>query len=83
MTFGDVGCFMSHYFIWLKGTDHCTIVLEDDIDFQLNFKSNVQQMLREVNNYDPECMGPGVSYEVVSFFFSLFVVCTHTHINYM
>ena len=24
MTFGDVGCFMSHYFIWLKGTDHCT-----------------------------------------------------------
>ena len=54
-------------------------MLEDDIDFQLNFKSNVQQTLREVNNYDPECMGPGVSYEVVSFFLSLFFVCTHTH----
>ena len=57
MTFGEVGCFLSHYFIWLKviaeelGT---VLVLEDDIDFQPNFKSNVQRTLREVNSYDPE-----------------------------
>ncbi|XP_019853920.1 PREDICTED: procollagen galactosyltransferase 1-like isoform X2 [Amphimedon queenslandica] len=57
MTFGEVGCFLSHYFIWLRiiAEDMRTVlILEDDIDFQPNFKSNLKRTLQEVNSHDPD-----------------------------
>ena len=57
MTFGEVGCFLSHYFIWLRiiAEDMRTVlILEDDIDFQPNFKSKLQRTLQEVNSHDPD-----------------------------
>lgn len=49
---GEVGCFLSHYFIWLRIIAEglqTALVLEDDIDFEPNFKVNVLHILGEVN----------------------------------
>lgn len=57
MTFGEVGCFLSHYFIWLKiiAEDwEKILILEDDIDFEDNFRHDLMRTLREVENADPE-----------------------------
>ena len=57
MTFGEVGCFLSHYFIWLKiiAEDwEKILILEDDIDFEDNFRHDLIRTLREVENADPE-----------------------------
>jgi collagen beta-1,O-galactosyltransferase len=51
MTFGEVGCFLSHYFIWLKMIAeeiNTVLILEDDVDFEPNFKQNVLHTLEEV-----------------------------------
>ena len=57
MTFGEVGCFLSHYFIWLKmRTENLqtVLILEDDIDFEPDFKEKVLHILEEIENVDQE-----------------------------
>ena len=57
LTYGEIGCFLSHYFIWLKMIAHemdRVLVLEDDIDFQPFFRQNLETVLREVEEVDPE-----------------------------
>uniref|UniRef100_G3PZE4 Cerebral endothelial cell adhesion molecule n=1 Tax=Gasterosteus aculeatus aculeatus TaxID=481459 RepID=G3PZE4_GASAC len=46
LTKGEVGCFLSHYFIW-KEMDKA-LVFEDDVRFQANFKRRVLTLMEEV-----------------------------------
>lgn len=57
MTFGEVGCFLSHYFIWSKMRAEnleTVLILEDDIDFEPDFKEKVLHILEEIENVDQE-----------------------------
>ena len=57
LTYGEIGCFLSHYFIWLKVIAlnlEKVLVLEDDVDFEPYFRQNLETVLREVEEVDPE-----------------------------
>lgn len=57
MTNGEVGCFLSHYFIWLQMvTDNLekVLIMEDDIDFEPDFNQNVVDTLVEVEAIDKD-----------------------------
>ena len=50
---GEIGCFLSHYNIWeevVTKNYKQVVVLEDDIRFKPNFKSNLIAMMREVDD---------------------------------
>ena len=72
MTFGEVGCFLSHYFIWQKviwkAPLSCLVtlnvqmleqdlqevlVLEDDVDFEPDFRENLRVVLDEAHRHAP------------------------------
>ncbi|XP_031561834.1 procollagen galactosyltransferase 2-like isoform X2 [Actinia tenebrosa] len=50
LTMGEIGCFLSHYFIWEemlnKGLNN-VLVLEDDVRFESNFRRKVEAFLDE------------------------------------
>ncbi|KAK4539079.1 hypothetical protein RGQ29_031991 [Quercus rubra] len=52
MTMGEVGCFLSHYYIWKdvvdKNYSH-VIVLEDDVRFERNMKHRLREDLRQLD----------------------------------
>ncbi|CAL8406029.1 unnamed protein product [Arctogadus glacialis] len=51
LTKGEVGCFLSHYFIWKEMVDQQldkALVFEDDVRFQANFKRRVLRLMEEV-----------------------------------
>ncbi|XP_068608749.1 procollagen galactosyltransferase 2 [Brachionichthys hirsutus] len=51
LTKGEVGCFLSHYFIWKEIVDmqmDKALVFEDDVRFQANFKRRVLRLMEEV-----------------------------------
>ena len=51
ITYGEIGCFLSHYFIWEKvvaGEMDSVIVLEDDIRFLPGFRMRFSEMVDEV-----------------------------------
>ncbi|XP_063372835.1 glycosyltransferase 25 family member [Cydia amplana] len=55
MKAGEVGCFLSHYYVWEKVAKqrHGTaLVLEDDIHFAPYFRYRFQQLLRELTHLD-------------------------------
>uniref|UniRef100_A0A8C3A291 Cerebral endothelial cell adhesion molecule n=1 Tax=Cyclopterus lumpus TaxID=8103 RepID=A0A8C3A291_CYCLU len=55
LTKGEVGCFLSHYFIWKEMVDlqmNMTLVLEDDVRFQANFKRRVLLLMEEVEQVE-------------------------------
>ena len=48
---GEIGCFLSHYFIWeemIAKNLQRVIVLEDDLRFKPNFKSELAVVMAEV-----------------------------------
>lgn len=50
MTFGEIGCFLSHFWIWEKIVTHKlkeVLVLEDDIRFEPFFKERALNVLKE------------------------------------
>ncbi|XP_063686182.1 procollagen galactosyltransferase 2-like [Bolinopsis microptera] len=50
---GEIGCFLSHYYIWeevVAKNYKQVVVLEDDVRFKPNFKSNLAAMMREVDD---------------------------------
>ncbi|CAI8043596.1 Procollagen galactosyltransferase 1 [Geodia barretti] len=56
MTFGEVGCFLSHYFIWKKVVDEGldrVLVVEDDIDFEPRFREGLAEVMKEVEVLTP------------------------------
>ncbi|XP_035039806.1 procollagen galactosyltransferase 2 [Hippoglossus stenolepis] len=55
LTKGEVGCFLSHYFIWKEMVDEQmdkALVLEDDVRFQANFKRRVLRLLEELKQVE-------------------------------
>ncbi|KAI9587920.1 glycosyltransferase 25 family member [Glossina fuscipes] len=58
MTMGEIGCFLSHYYIWQniveKKLDE-VLILEDDIRFEPYFKENAEKIItqaRSLKEYD-------------------------------
>ena len=52
MTMGEIGCFLSHYFIWMdvRARNYSkVIVLEDDVRFERNMKHRLQDDLRQLD----------------------------------
>ncbi|KAK6627014.1 hypothetical protein RUM44_009491 [Polyplax serrata] len=52
MTHGEIGCFLSHYFIWEKvvqNDEKVVMVLEDDVRFEPYFRHKVNALLKEVD----------------------------------
>lgn len=53
LTFGEIGCFMSHYNIWLDMLDHEfkeIIVFEDDIRFEPFFRRKLAAVRQEIKD---------------------------------
>ncbi|XP_031682075.1 procollagen galactosyltransferase 2 [Oncorhynchus kisutch] len=51
LTKGEVGCFLSHYYIWKEMVDQQmdkALIFEDDVRFQANFKRRVIRLMEEV-----------------------------------
>lgn len=55
LTKGEVGCFLSHYYIWKEIVDmqmDKALVFEDDVRFQANFKRRVLRLMEEVEQME-------------------------------
>uniref|UniRef100_A0A3P8SEZ9 Cerebral endothelial cell adhesion molecule n=1 Tax=Amphiprion percula TaxID=161767 RepID=A0A3P8SEZ9_AMPPE len=53
LTKGEVGCFLSHYYIWKEVREETdALVLEDDVRFQANFKRRVLRLMEEVEQVE-------------------------------
>ncbi|KAJ7986895.1 hypothetical protein DPEC_G00333140 [Dallia pectoralis] len=51
LTKGEVGCFLSHYYIWKEIVDQQmdkALIFEDDMRFQANFKRRMLRLMEEV-----------------------------------
>ncbi|RVE75618.1 hypothetical protein OJAV_G00000490 [Oryzias javanicus] len=54
LTKGELGCFLSHYNIWKEIVDRglkTSLVLEDDLRFEVFFKRRLQALLQEVTTH--------------------------------
>ncbi|KAG7174641.1 Glycosyltransferase 25 family member-like [Homarus americanus] len=52
MTFGEIGCFLSHYFIWediVRNGYEKVLLFEDDIRFEPYFREKVKHMIYHAN----------------------------------
>ncbi|XP_012689568.2 probable inactive glycosyltransferase 25 family member 3 [Clupea harengus] len=55
LTKGEVGCFLSHYYIWKEMVDmqlDKALILEDDVRFQGNFKRRLLRLMDEVEKVE-------------------------------
>lgn len=55
LTKGEVGCFLSHFYIWKEMVDvqmDKALVFEDDVRFQANFKRRVLRLMEEVEQVE-------------------------------
>ncbi|KAG7477300.1 hypothetical protein MATL_G00092830 [Megalops atlanticus] len=55
LTKGEVGCFLSHYYIWKEIVDmqlDKALIFEDDVRFQGNFKRRLLRLMEEVEKVD-------------------------------
>lgn len=53
MTYGEIGCFISHYMIWKKMIEEnleLVLILEDDVKFEPYFRGRVANVLVQVKN---------------------------------
>ncbi|KAM8878717.1 procollagen galactosyltransferase 1-like isoform 1-T1 [Spinachia spinachia] len=54
LTKGELGCFLSHYNIWKEVADRglqASLVIEDDLRFEVFFKRRLQTLLQEVTKH--------------------------------
>ncbi|XP_041915916.1 probable inactive glycosyltransferase 25 family member 3 [Alosa sapidissima] len=55
LTKGEVGCFLSHYYIWKEMVDNQmdkALIFEDDVRFQGNFKRRLLRLMDEVEKVE-------------------------------
>uniref|UniRef100_A0A8C9U731 Cerebral endothelial cell adhesion molecule n=1 Tax=Scleropages formosus TaxID=113540 RepID=A0A8C9U731_SCLFO len=55
LTKGEVGCFLSHYYIWKEIVDmqlDKALIFEDDVRFQGNFKRRLLRLMEEVQQVE-------------------------------
>ena len=71
ITRGEVGCFLSHYYLWQKMIPGETyLVLEDDVRFGPDFVADLRRTLREAKDIDWDLIyvgrkrGPGADNDV-------------------
>ncbi|XP_023930277.1 procollagen galactosyltransferase 1 isoform X1 [Lingula anatina] len=53
LTMGEIGCFLSHYFIWedaAKNNYQKVLVFEDDVRFEPFFVTKLQSLLKEIED---------------------------------
>uniref|UniRef100_A0A7N8YPW8 procollagen galactosyltransferase n=1 Tax=Mastacembelus armatus TaxID=205130 RepID=A0A7N8YPW8_9TELE len=53
LTKGELGCFLSHYNVWKEIVEqrlHTSLVIEDDLRFEVFFKRRLMNLMREVEN---------------------------------
>lgn len=53
ITFGEIGCFMSHWNIWKEIVDRnleMVLVLEDDVRFESNFVNQLKEVLKQAQS---------------------------------
>ncbi|KAM7387159.1 hypothetical protein PAMA_009667 [Pampus argenteus] len=53
LTKGELGCFLSHYNIWTEIVErglHTSLVIEDDLRFEIFFKRRLMNLMSEVEN---------------------------------
>lgn len=56
LTRGAIGCFLSHRSVWdaiLNGPDEHALILEDDADFRPEFIPKVEQLVEQIQAFDP------------------------------
>jgi collagen beta-1,O-galactosyltransferase len=54
---GEIGCFLSHYYIWeevVAKNYKQVIIMEDDLKFKPDFKSQLASAMREVQDLELE-----------------------------
>lgn len=52
VTYGEIGCFLSHYYIWrdiINQNYSSAVILEDDVRFERNVKARFESALQEIN----------------------------------
>uniref|UniRef100_H2YSF8 Glycosyl transferase family 25 domain-containing protein n=1 Tax=Ciona savignyi TaxID=51511 RepID=H2YSF8_CIOSA len=57
LTRGEIGCFLSHYFIWQEVVEkrmEKVIVFEDDLRFEVSFNRRLENVMREIEDADLE-----------------------------
>uniref|UniRef100_A0A2C9KWA3 Glycosyl transferase family 25 domain-containing protein n=1 Tax=Biomphalaria glabrata TaxID=6526 RepID=A0A2C9KWA3_BIOGL len=53
MTMGEIGCFLSHYFIWKEAIDknyQKILIFEDDVRFEAYFRTKLANMMYELES---------------------------------
>uniref|UniRef100_A0AAQ4P2M1 procollagen galactosyltransferase n=1 Tax=Gasterosteus aculeatus aculeatus TaxID=481459 RepID=A0AAQ4P2M1_GASAC len=53
LTKGELGCFLSHYNVWKEVAErrlHTSLVIEDDLRFEIFFKRRLMNLMREVED---------------------------------
>lgn len=53
LTFGEIGCFLSHWFIWLEQIEKnldMVLVLEDDVRFEPDFNNRLNEIMTEARD---------------------------------
>ncbi|XP_041370447.1 procollagen galactosyltransferase 1-A-like isoform X2 [Gigantopelta aegis] len=57
LTMGEIGCFLSHYFLWqemISKNLKRVLFFEDDVRFEPQFRHKLQKMLHEADTYIPQ-----------------------------
>eukprot|EP00111_Clytia_hemisphaerica_P009761 TCONS_00028618-protein len=52
LTFGEIGCFMSHYYIWQEMVERnleTVLVLEDDVRFEFDFNRELKDVMKQAD----------------------------------
>ena len=64
LTFGEIGCFLSHWYIWQEQLERnldMVLVLEDDIRFEPNFDKKLEEVMTEARNL----LADGVEWDIL------------------
>ncbi|XP_053208665.1 glycosyltransferase 25 family member-like [Panonychus citri] len=65
MTFGEIGCFLSHYDIWkdmIKKNHKFVVILEDDVRFERSFRPRFKALLGAIKKYEESFGGTDLIY---------------------
>ncbi|KAG8436529.1 hypothetical protein GDO86_007583 [Hymenochirus boettgeri] len=57
LTRGEIGCFLSHYYIWKEVVDRgleISLVIEDDVRFELLFKHKLMKLMNDIEETELE-----------------------------
>ena len=56
LTKGEIGCFLSHWRLWLHVVKHKyqrSLILEDDLRLELDFNARFHEVMRDIDTHRP------------------------------